>query len=428
MRFRRERAKALISIDLARNSQKVYYFDMSIRIVKIVGSCCFFLLLAFGSASGAEKDAAEHVRLADDFLAADNYLQAVTHYRLAIGQGARSPNVYRNLAEALYEMRLVDDAIFNMEQAVRMEPDNHLAVLELGTFHLAAGNWSQAADLFSRALEKDPANGATYFYLGEAFYGQKRYDFAWLAARTALKLRFAGSMLVDKLRQAGAPEPKVAFLSASGEKIAIRNLLLEKEEDVQRFWREWEKGVSFESLVFQFHQVPETPPGGYVGTFSAEDLKESIRQALAGQEPYHRPVTVAVEEGTLIVQRVLPFSPERWQRLLEEKKRPVEPAEAKTEGREIPASSREIDYLELSGIDQRKIVVYAGTFSKAKNAADLVRRLRKLGYDAGFIQRPKKDGGEFFHVIAGLYDSAEDAGRAIETLEKQGFEGVSPGL
>jgi len=399
---------------------------MSSRTIKIC-LCCWIVLASAAIAPQVQADmekGTEYSRIADNFFFAEDFPRAAFNYRLAIAEGVRDPELYRRYAITLYELRLVDEAVANMEEAVRLAPDNPFMLSELGSFYLAAGHLEQAVDYLSRGLRLNPTTGDNFFYLGEAFYRQKKFALASLAAESARKLRYDSRLLIDKIRQAGGPLPQSdAFFAASGKEIAIRRLLLQKEGDVKRFWSQWDKGVSFESLTLQ----AGIETGGYVGTFAVEELSEPVAKALAGKPPYHRPVAVPVENGTLILQRVLPFSLDNWQRQLAEVKPSVGSEGAELQGDDSSRGQSKGDALEFGDLDQRKIPVFAGTFRNIDNATDLTKALRELGFAAKTYRELKKDEGQFFYVIAGQFDSAAEAQKAAERLHESGYESYIPG-
>jgi Flp pilus assembly protein TadD len=96
--------------------------------------------------------------LGSSYLEEHNYAQAAEWFRTSLNKSKNSP-AYYGLAAALQKMGKQDEAIGQLEAALKDFPDNVPLLLSLGEAYYNAGRFGEARDRLEDAARKDP-NGA----------------------------------------------------------------------------------------------------------------------------------------------------------------------------------------------------------------------------------------------------------------------------
>lgn len=256
--------------------------------------------------------AIEHARRADFFLQQGQQFRAIGEYRQAISQGAIHPDLYRNLAIALFDVGLLDDAVAELEKAVEIFPESDLMHLELGILYLAKSRLEASRKQLLLALELNPGSAASYYYLAECLFRSQAFDHAWRAARMAIVLGHPGEEVLRKLR-AVSVEPVSSLWHQSDNEYHIRQILVESREEAENIIERLRRGELFEDVAGVESIGTNTDQGGYAGRFQSSELHPEIIEAITMTGVLGDPVIVKSGEQFQIVQRLPPFDFDSWE-------------------------------------------------------------------------------------------------------------------
>src|SRR5262245_39160558 len=119
-------------------------------------------------------------------------LMARKMYREAIevfAEGNAKDPVLRNKTGIAYHQLLqLEKAQKCYEQAVKLKPNYHEAINNLGTVHYARKNYRRAISQYKRALKYAPEQASVHSNLGTAYFARNELDKALEEFRTALRL------------------------------------------------------------------------------------------------------------------------------------------------------------------------------------------------------------------------------------------------
>jgi tetratricopeptide (TPR) repeat protein len=119
-------------------------------------------------------------------------LMARKMYREAIeafGEGSPKDAVLRNKTGIAYhQLMQLDNARKCYEQAVKLKPEYHEAVNNLGTVWYAKKSYRRAIAQYKKALKLSPDSASIHSNLGTAYFARKQNDLAMEEFRTALQL------------------------------------------------------------------------------------------------------------------------------------------------------------------------------------------------------------------------------------------------
>jgi tetratricopeptide (TPR) repeat protein len=263
-----------------------------------------------------EISAVAHEKKGDIYEKEGRDFLAIEEYRQAVKQGINHPDLFRKLAITLYNLGLVDDAIIEMEKAVKLSSNkDFLITMELGILYLAKDRIEKAKEQFFAVLGMNPGFADAYYYLGELFLREKDYDMAWLSVKMAQRLGHRGQNLVRKLGDL-SKEPGVDPWNESGEDLYIRQILVDTYEKAEDIVNRISGGELFEDLAGSESMEPNASLGGFVGHFNPLELHPKIAEALLERGVLTDPVIVETERGFHIVQRIIPFDFNFWEKLL----------------------------------------------------------------------------------------------------------------
>lgn len=289
----------------------------------------FFFFLLFAPTISADETAPEsHVKKGDNYVKEERFFMAIEEYREAIKQGVNHPALYRELAATLYYVGLVDDAIIEMEKAVDLSFQQNSSgadlssnidslSLELGILYLVKDNTEKAKEQFFNVLKINPGSTEAYYYLGELFLKTKDYNMAWMCAQMAQRLGHKGQDLIRKL-SAVSQKPSVLPWDDADEDFYIRQILVDTREKAEEILNRIAEGELFEYLANNESLEPILIRGGFVGRFKHSELHPKIAEALTGQEVLSVPAIVETEKGILLVQRIVPFNINKWEKMFTE--------------------------------------------------------------------------------------------------------------
>lgn len=141
------------------------------------------------------NNASAHAGLAQS-MRIDGELEAAEHH---LGRAIDlDPAYWRHrmaMARVLYEQGRIDETIRELQQAIRLAPNNPVPYISLGAIHYYQGDYLRAAEMNRRSLELNPTPraysnaGSYYFYAGEYAQAEAMYrralelfspgDFRW---------------------------------------------------------------------------------------------------------------------------------------------------------------------------------------------------------------------------------------------------------
>ncbi len=372
--------------------------------------CCAWLL-CWGIAADADtmpSTAAEHVDRGNLHAQENQFFSALAEYQLAIDQGLHHPLLYRNLAITYSKLLLINDAITAMERAVALAPDSHLYQTELGMLYLANHRMEQARQALVTALKLNPGFEQAYYYLGEWFFQQEKYQQAWLAAEFTQQLGGDEGELSRKLRGV-SKRPTLDISSLENSDICLRQILVSDRKQAEMLQQQITAGVPFDTLAQQYSTDSNGARGGYSGLFRPSELTPAIAAALAGVKGFAPPVIVETAAGFHLVQRLVPFNAKHWFSLSETEMTASAP---ETPGEKTPSV----------GNEEGHWLVHVGTFRDPTYAKDLQSSLARLGYRC-FTQAQDNR----LHVIAGRYISQKEAEAIGADLSRQGYDNFISG-
>ena len=374
-------------------------------LVRIVGhSIVLAVLLALLPATvtaqaGASSGEGESLLAAADSHAGEgqNFL-AVKAYRQAIALGRDGSDVRWRLSLALYGLGLTDEAVSEINKAQQLAPNANYLHPPTGILHLAKGDLAQAAQQFNAALEINPGFADAYYYLGEVYYREGDYPRAWLRYLTARILGHPGSDLQNKL-EAVSTVPPVTPWHTDHDVLCLRAIHAASREEAQRLLDRITAGELFEYIAAERGTEANQGFGGYVGLVSPAELDPAITTALLDREAYHPPVLLELAEGYQILQRIAPFAPDYWDRLLA-------PATALAAKTTRPVATEGNPYL-----------LYAGSYGTETRARKRLTELEEHGFSA-YLSRQESPSGINLHVVAGRYASHKEAQVAANQLKR----------
>jgi tetratricopeptide (TPR) repeat protein len=360
-------------------------------------------------------------------------LPAVLNYRRAISEGLNDPSIMRNMAIAFYNLRMLDEAIEYMEMGVEASPMDPNLLSELGILYWARGELQKATSMLQKSLQLDPGQGEAYLYLGFSLMRQGKTNLAWQAARIGEKLHYNQDLLLEKLLRLREPEPKHYPFQDPAPIIALRQIILDSEEQGENLVAKWQRGESLQEFFLGGSTAAGRSDGGYIGAFTDTELKPEILAAISGSNIYDQPVIVKTGGTYLLVQRIWPFDPIYWsepekQRIVDEPAKHFPPVAFPKTFDSLPsqvASKAELgaeDPFKLEEVDPQKIRLYSGSYHQKERAIEQVVDLRAQGFFAYYLMNRRGDGQTLFNVIAGEYSSREEALKAKKKLLEKGFE------
>jgi lipoprotein NlpI len=96
-----------------------------------------------------------------------------------------------------------DQAVDDFTKALEMGSKDAVVYYHRGIGYVNQGQYSWAIDDFNKALEIDPKNAGAYYYRGVTYYFKKRYDESWKDIKKAEDLGYKiPSKFLEKLRDA----------------------------------------------------------------------------------------------------------------------------------------------------------------------------------------------------------------------------------
>jgi Flp pilus assembly protein TadD/DNA-binding CsgD family transcriptional regulator len=117
-----------------------------------------------------------------------NYEAAQSALKDAVSERETSAPARYYLGSIARQENRIDDAVRELEQALRIKPDYPDALAELGQCRLLERDYAKAENLFRRALELDPESAEAHIHLGAALHQRGERAGAEAAFRRAAAL------------------------------------------------------------------------------------------------------------------------------------------------------------------------------------------------------------------------------------------------
>jgi tetratricopeptide (TPR) repeat protein len=99
------------------------------------------------------------------------------------------PNAWNNLGILAAREGRTEEAIGNFRRAVEMDPDHHIALVNLGNAYRQAKRWDEAESVLRRALQRNPEDPEANYSLGMVFAQRNDTDHADEYLRKAIAAR-----------------------------------------------------------------------------------------------------------------------------------------------------------------------------------------------------------------------------------------------
>jgi tetratricopeptide (TPR) repeat protein len=121
----------------------------------------------------------------DIFMARKMYHEAIE----AFGEGSPKDPVLRNKTGiAWHQLQQLDKALKAYQQAVRLKPDYHEAINNVGTVYYTRKSYRRAVSQYRKAIAIAPEQASIHSNLGMAYFARNQMEPAVEEFRTALKL------------------------------------------------------------------------------------------------------------------------------------------------------------------------------------------------------------------------------------------------
>jgi hypothetical protein len=263
---------------------------------------------------------------------ANSYIKSYRHFEASdalkeatkLG-GAKHPSLHMRLGILYYGLGLIPEAIAEGERAVHLAPSSKWYKYDLAKFYYVDKQFAQAEEQFTTLLKIDPGFTLAYYYLSELYFKQKRYDMAWLSMNRAYRLGFKGQLLETKIGPFSSKPFESTVVSDNGPKL-FRFIKFSDARQAQELTNEIWNGKLFENLELELRK--DRTSSVDFGIMTLDELKPNVAESLQDKKPYSKPLVIQTGQDYRIMQRVLPFDPQKWQQDLTQVTSPPKPATA----------------------------------------------------------------------------------------------------
>ena len=166
------------------------------------GEARFKLAEAYAQDGDALRAAREYVRAADllpkdvqaqlkagrILLLSGQFEDAKTRAHGALAIDRKNVEAQILLANALAGLRDIDGGIEEIQEAIRLDPENSLGYVSLGAITQTAGRWAEAEAAFKKAVEADSKSVPAYLALANLYWAARKPAETALALQQAYKL------------------------------------------------------------------------------------------------------------------------------------------------------------------------------------------------------------------------------------------------
>jgi len=154
----------------------------------------------------APNSADAHVFRGEGAEAQGKWDEAAGEYRRAIQANPQQPGLHFRLGRMLLSepatATSAADGVRELEQELRVDPNNSEAEFILGDRYREMSDWQNAAAHFNRAVQIDPNFGDAYLVLGMTYLQSRRPQDATLPLERALRLEPNNPSVHEQLAQA----------------------------------------------------------------------------------------------------------------------------------------------------------------------------------------------------------------------------------
>ncbi|GEM_PF-2004973 len=130
-----------------------------------------------------------HMNAADRYAQLKDLPNVIYELRQAVNIEPGTISVRLKLAEAYSALGRTDEAVDELRRALLFKPDDPAVYNTLGQFYLANGSLKEAGEMFSNAVRLDPANIDARVSLGNILWNQNKLDEAAAVFEEAAKLQ-----------------------------------------------------------------------------------------------------------------------------------------------------------------------------------------------------------------------------------------------
>ncbi len=116
-----------------------------------------------------------YLTLGMDFLAKEDYTQAIASFKKSLDLHPENKEVFYYLGSAYFKEKQYQEALNAYLSAVNAAPDNADAHFELGLSYAALENYKEAVTSYRKAIDLTPENDEIYYCLGVSFDQTKEY-------------------------------------------------------------------------------------------------------------------------------------------------------------------------------------------------------------------------------------------------------------
>ena len=248
---------------------------------------------------------------------ANSYIKSYRHFEASdalkeatkLG-GAKHPSLHMRLGILYYGLGLIPEAIAEGERAVHLAPSSKWYKYDLAKFYYVDKDYKKAEEQFTRLLKIDPGFTLAYYYLSDLYFKQKRYDMAWLSMNRAYRLGYKGKHLEAKIGSLSS-KPQEDLDSLNNSPKLFRFIKLSDAKQAQEITNQIWNGKLFENLELELKKDQTTSAD--FGIMTLGELQTDIAKSLQDKKPYSRPLVIQTGADYRIMQRILPFDPQKWQ-------------------------------------------------------------------------------------------------------------------
>jgi tetratricopeptide (TPR) repeat protein len=115
--------------------------------------------------------------------------EAAEVYARGAAVNAANADIRNSWAAALMDLRRYDEAVVQLDAAIRLEPTHAKAYYNLGLARAGQGRAAEADAAYRRSIALDPEGGEAHYNLGLLLAGQGKLDEAAVEYRRAIALR-----------------------------------------------------------------------------------------------------------------------------------------------------------------------------------------------------------------------------------------------
>ncbi len=265
-------------------------------------------------ANDSAKSFKEYLEQANSYIKSYRHFEASDALKEATKLGgAKHPSLHMRLGILYYGLGLIPEAIAEGERAVHLAPASKWYKYDLAKFYYVDKQYKKAEEQFTTLLKIDPGFTLAYYYLAELYSEQQEYDLAWLSMQRAYRLGYNGKRLEEKLSSLST-KPEENFDPCENSLKLFRFIKLSDGRVAQELTNEIWNGKLFENLELELKK-DQTRSADF-GIMTLDELSNEVARSLTDKKPYSRPLVIETGPDFRIMQRILPFDPARWQKLL----------------------------------------------------------------------------------------------------------------